>query len=132
MADVFSKKKRSAIMAAIHGKHTKPEKALKKLLRAGSIRYRSHDPSLPGTPDIVLPAQKIAVFINGCFWHGHLGCPRSKLPSTNTAFWTNKISGNMRRDRVQKRALRRLGWRVRVFWTCRKLNTFGSKLVVAV
>lgn len=79
MADVFSKKKRSAIMALVRSKHTAPEKALKKLLRASGVRYRSHYAGLPGTPDVVLPELKIAIFINGCFWHGHRGCERAVL-----------------------------------------------------
>lgn len=128
MADVFSKKKRSAIMALIRGKHTKPEVALKNLLRAGGIRYRSHYSRLPGTPDIVLLDSKVAVFINGCFWHGHKGCRRSKLPTSNVAFWTQKIIGNVRRDRRVARQLRAMGWRVKVCWTCADLARFVDGL----
>lgn len=128
MADVFSKKKRSAIMALIRGKHTKPEVALKKLLRADGIRYRSHYSGLPGTPDIILPISKVAVFINGCFWHGHKGCRRSKLPTTNIDFWTVKIAKNVKRDLAAARKLRAMGWQVRVYWTCRDLCVFASSL----
>ena len=128
MADVFSKKKRSAIMAAIRGKHTAPEIALKKCLRANGIHYRSHPPGLPGTPDIVLPESRVAVFVNGCFWHGHNGCRRSKLPTTNVEFWKLKIAKNVKRDRAAARKLRTMGWKVRVYWTCAKLLGFASKL----
>jgi DNA mismatch endonuclease (patch repair protein) len=130
MADVFSKKKRSAIMAAIHGKHTAPEKAIKKSLRASGIRYRSHASELPGTPDIILPGSKVVVFINGCFWHGHTGCRRSKLPTTNVKFWKLKITKNVKRDRIARQKLRAMGWSVRVYWTCSEMETFVRKLAV--
>lgn len=128
MADVFSKKKRSAIMAAIRGKHTAPEKALKKLLRTRGIRYRSHVSGLPGTPDVVLPESKIAIFINGCFWHGHASCKRSRLPTTNVEFWKLKIRKNMKRDKCVSRSLRAMGWKIRIYWTCMKMALFVSKL----
>ena len=128
MADVFSKKKRSTIMAAIRGKHTAPEKALKKWLRARGIRYRSHVSGLPGTPDVVLPESKVAIFINGCFWHGHTACRRSKLPTTNVEFWKLKIGKNVKRDRNASRNLRAMGWKVQIYWTCAKLESFASKL----
>lgn len=128
MADIFSKKKRSAIMASVRGKHTAPEGVIKKLLRASGFRYRSHVSSLPGTPDIILPAERIAIFVNGCFWHGHKGCRRSKLPTTNVAFWKRKISKNVTRDRAAARKLRKLGWNVRIYWTCAKTSQFESVL----
>ena len=121
MADIFSKKKRSAIMALIRNKHTAPEKALKRLLRALGVRYRSQCSRLPGTPDIVLPEAKVALFINGCFWHGHKGCRRSRLPTTNVKFWKRKIAKNVARDRAAARKLRAMGWKVRVYWTCKRL-----------
>lgn len=128
MADVFSKKKRSAIMAAVRSKHTAPEKALRKWLRASGIRYRSHASGLPGTPDIVLPESREAVFINGCFWHGHKGCRRSKLPTTNVEYWKPKIAKNVKRDLATTRKLRAMGWKVRIYWTCTKLPRFAAKL----
>ena len=128
MADVFSEKKRSAIMAAIRSKHTAPEKALKKWLKGNGIRYRSHVKRLPGTPDVVLPESKIAIFINGCFWHGHNACRRSKLPTTNVEFWKLKIRKNVKRDKIVSQKLRAMGWEVRIYWTCTKLLSFASKL----
>jgi DNA mismatch endonuclease, patch repair protein len=128
MADVFTRAKRSEIMARIKGKNTKPEIRLKKLLRAAGIRYRSHAKKLPGTPDVILPDSKAAVFVHGCFWHGHKGCRRSQLPSSNRAFWKKKITGNSLRDVKKARALRKLGWKVRVFWGCRDIAAFARTL----
>lgn len=128
MADVFTKQKRSAIMARIHGKHTSPEKRLKTLLRAAGIGYRSYAKDLPGTPDIVLRGTRVAVFINGCFWHGHLDCKRSKLPVSNVSFWRRKIQGNMRRDSAQRRRLRSQGWGVLTYWTCRRPELFAARV----
>ncbi|WP_289184492.1 DNA mismatch endonuclease Vsr, partial [uncultured Parasutterella sp.] len=75
-----------------------------------------------GHPDIVLPKRRIAIFVHGCFWHGHQNCPKSKLPSTNTEFWASKISGNIERDRLVKNTLIELGWRVLVIWQCSMKN----------
>jgi DNA mismatch endonuclease (patch repair protein) len=127
MADVFSRAKRSEIMARIKGKNTKPELRLKKLLRAAGIRYRSH-PNLPGTPDVILPDLKTAVFVHGCFWHGHKGCRRSLPPATNKAFWIKKIAGNTLRDINKARALQELGWTVKVFWECGDIVAFVNIL----
>lgn len=108
-------------MARIKGKNTKPELRLKKFLRAAKIRYRSH-PNLPGTPDVILPDLKTAVFVHGCFWHGHKGCRRSRLPGTNRTFWKDKIKGNIQRDRRNKNNLHRLGWRSISIWECMDLK----------
>jgi DNA mismatch endonuclease (patch repair protein) len=74
---------------------------------------------LPGDPDIVLKKHKKVVFVNGCFWHGHRGCKRADLPSSNCVFWKNKIAGNMKRDKQVLRDLKKLGWKSLVIWTCR-------------
>ncbi|MDE3243414.1 MAG: very short patch repair endonuclease, partial [Nitrospirota bacterium] len=73
-------------------------------------------------PDLVLTRQKVVIFTNGCFWHGHANCGRAALPSTNKAFWHTKITGNIRRDARQKRMLRKMGWRVLTFWTCKRIT----------
>ena len=83
MTDTVNKLKRSEIMSHITGKETKPEIMVRKYLFARGLRYRKNVKQLPGTPDIVLPKYKTAVFVNGCFWHGHKGCKYSHLPSTN-------------------------------------------------
>mgnify|MGYP001593010678 CR=1 FL=1 len=118
MADVFTAKKRSKIMVAIKGRGTKStEMAIRRLLRVHHISgWRSHLPGLPGTPDFVFPAHRLSLFIDGCFWHGCTKCSRNLTPSTNAAFWIQKITANRRRDRQINRRLRNLGWKVIRIW----------------
>lgn len=105
-------------MAAIRGKDTGPELAVRRMLHAMGYRYRLHRSDLPGTPDIVLPRRRKAIFVHGCFWHGHQGCPRHVIPATRREWWVAKIDGNRRRDARNIRRLRRLGWSVTVVWEC--------------
>jgi DNA mismatch endonuclease (patch repair protein) len=119
VTDVFSTKKRRAIMRRITGRNTRPERVIAALLRGLRIRFRRHAADLPGRPDFDLPGRNRAIFVHGCFWHGHPGCLRAKLPTTRAAFWRNKIDGNRRRDRRKTEALRRTGRRVMVIWQCR-------------
>lgn len=98
MADIKSKDARSYNMSRIRGKNTKPEEIVRKYLFSRGFRYRKNDKHLPGTPDIVLPKYKTAIFINGCFWHGHEGCKYFIWPQNNAEFWHNKISTNKARD----------------------------------
>lgn len=122
MADVYSKIKRSQIMASIRGKHTSPEILLARLLKELGLKFERHKKNLPGSPDVVLPRRKIALFVNGCFWHGHHNCSRATLPSTNKVFWKIKIEKNKRRDESQRRKLRKMGWSALTFWTCKPLS----------
>lgn len=122
MTDVFSKPKRSQIMARIKGKHTSPEVRLVTLLIQMGFKPERHRRDLPGSPDVILSRGKIVMFVNGCFWHGHKNCPRARLPATNILFWKTKIAKNMKRDKSQKRQLRRMGWSVLTFWTCKPLT----------
>lgn len=124
MADTVSKEKRSEIMSHVTGKETKPEIIVRKYLFARGLRYRKNVKRLPGTPDIVFPKYKTAVFVNGCFWHGHKGCKYSHLPSTNFEYWEKKIADNIERDERKKRELEGLGYRVLIIWQCQlKSNT---------
>lgn len=124
MADTVSKEKRSEIMSHVTGKETKPEIIVRKYLFARGLRYRKNAKRLPGTPDIVFPKYKTAVFVNGCFWHGHKGCRYSHLPSTNFEYWEKKIADNIERDERKKRELEGLGYRVLIIWQCQlKSNT---------
>ena len=116
-SDVFSLAKRSEVMAQIRGKNTEPEVRLRHALFALGLRYRLHVPDLPGRPDLVFPRYRAAVFINGCFWHGH-GCDLFKWPKNNRAFWRSKITGNAQRDRRVRRQLTRDGWRTLTIWEC--------------
>jgi DNA mismatch endonuclease, patch repair protein len=118
VTDIVPTEKRSEMMAGIRGKDTKPEMRVRKALFAGGYRYRLHRKDLPGTPDIVLPGRRVAIFVNGCFWHGHSGCSLAKVPGTRTDFWKEKFENNRQRDRVAAEALRVAGWRVLVVWEC--------------
>jgi DNA mismatch endonuclease (patch repair protein) len=105
-------------MASIRGVDTTPEITLRAFLRRSGFRIRLHAPSLPGKPDITVPGCGAAVFVNGCFWHGHRNCKRAALPATRLAFWRKKIASNCRRDRRNKAALQKLGWHVITVWQC--------------
>ena len=111
-------------MSHVTGKETKPEIIVRKYLFARGLRYRKNVKRLPGTPDIVFPKYKTAVFVNGCFWHGHKGCKYSHLPSSNFEYWEKKIADNIERDERKKRELEGLGYRVLIIWQCQlKSNT---------
>lgn len=126
MADVFSREKRSAIMSRIHGTDTEPELRVRKQLFSMGFRYRLHYAKLPGKPDIVLPKHKKAIFVHGCFWHGHPDCKRAKPPSSNVEFWRAKIGRTVERDRKNLELLTTLGWKVLTIWACETTN--GSLL----
>ena len=131
MADVFSRKKRSEIMSKIRGTDTGPEKAVRKILFSKGYRFRTNVKGLPGTPDIVLKKWKTVIFVNGCFWHGHSAreCRNATIPKTNRSFWVEKISGNKKRDHLNERRLRKLGWHVLRIWECQvKKGSFDSLL----
>src|SRR5690606_14892784 len=97
MADIFTAAQRSAHMSRILGKNTKPEMAIRQGLHGRGFRYSLHRRDLPGTPDIVLRKYNAVIFVNGCFWHGHM-CPLGKLPATRVEWWREKIEGNRARD----------------------------------
>ena len=105
-------------MGRVRQKGTHPEIEVRKLIYAMGFRYRLHVKALPGTPDLVFRKSKAIIFVHGCFWHLHQGCSKGRLPSSNTAFWTLKLSRNVARDAEQQRMLRREGWRILVFWEC--------------
>lgn len=114
-------------MSRIRSANTKPEERMRKALFAAGFRYRKNDRRYPGSPDIVLPKYRTAIFINGCFWHGHTGCRYFVWPESNGDFWREKISRNMERDRQNCAALRAQGWNVIVVWECElKKALFGS------
>jgi len=114
MADKFSKEVRSRIMSSIRGKNTKPEVAVRRLLWQNGKRYRIHDSSVFGTPDISNKSKNVVVFIDGCFWHGCSRC--YKEPKSNTEFWRNKISRNRKRRKLVKTQLRKEGIIILQFW----------------
>ena len=118
MADIMTKEERSIRMSRIHSTSTKPEIKLRSALWRFGFRYRINDKKLPGKPDIVLPKYRTVIFIHGCFWHGHKGCPTSHIPDTNTDFWTVKITRNQERDQEVWRQLEAKGWFVIIVWEC--------------
>ena len=117
MADRVTQTVRSQMMSAVRGKDTRPERAVRSVLFAAGYRYRLHRRDLPGAPDIVLPRLRTAVFVHGCFWHGH-ECPRGRRPTSNIEFWNRKLDSNIARDRQNQATLRAAGWNVEVIWQC--------------
>ncbi len=118
MADVFSPGQRSAVMRAVKSTNTAPELAVRRAAHALGLRFRLQRPDLPGKPDLVFPRLKAALFVHGCFWHGH-GCARgARMPATNRDYWLGKIGRNRARDEATLAALKRLGWNTHVIWEC--------------
>lgn len=109
---------RSEVMARVRSKDTTPELTVRRAIHAAGFRFRLHRKTLPGSPDLVFSSRSIAVFVNGCFWHGH-SCEDGKRPSSNVEYWNRKIGRNVVRDQANYRALRRMGWKPIVIWTCR-------------
>jgi DNA mismatch endonuclease (patch repair protein) len=105
-------------MRAVGQANTGAELRVRRVLHALGYRFRLHRKDLPGTPDIVLPKYKAVVFVHGCFWHRHAGCHKSTIPKSNLEYWQAKFSGNVARDRENRRQLRALGWRTLVIWEC--------------
>lgn len=118
MADHLNKERRSWNMSRIRSKNTKPEMLLRSSLHRMGYRFRVCVKDLPGKPDIVLPKYKTVIFVHGCFWHRHKGCKKCTMPSTNSQFWNNKFSLNVKRDKRIMIGLKALGWRVIVIWEC--------------
>ncbi len=118
-------------MSRISGKDTQPELVVRSLLHSMGYRYRLHRKDLPGKPDITLPKHKKVIFVHGCFWHGHNNCPRSKRPTSNVEFWSNKLDKNIARDREVIKKLTDSGWDVLVIWSCEvnELHTLRNKLL---
>lgn len=106
------------MMSRIRGKNSRPELALRRQLFAAGYRFRLHRGDLPGSPDIVLPKHQAAVFVHGCFWHRHDGCPKTTTPSSNVRFWQTKFISNVKRDEMAIERLVLLGWRIAVVWEC--------------
>lgn len=109
---------RSRIMRAVKGKDTTPELLIRHLAHRLGYRFRLHRADLPGKPDVVFPSRHKAVFVHGCFWHGHDCARGSRVPKSNTVYWRNKIARNRTRDAASLKALQKAGWCVLVIWEC--------------
>ena len=136
MSDVLTPQQRHRCMSHIRSKATKPEILVRKWLWAHEYRYRLNVKSVPGKPDIVMRKYRTAIFVNGCFWHGHEGCKQFVLPKTNTEFWQNKIDSNRARDQKNYDTLINAGWQVIVLWQCKltkqELEPTMQSVVVAL
>ncbi|WP_230532198.1 very short patch repair endonuclease [Microvirga roseola] len=125
MVDRIDKARRSALMGRIRAKNTSPELAVRRAAHAAGLRFRLHRKDLPGRPDLVFPRYRLVVFVHGCFWHRHQGCPKCTDPKTNAEFWSAKLAANVERDARIEQELRSLGWRVEIIWEC-ETRTPGS------
>jgi DNA mismatch endonuclease, patch repair protein len=117
MTDRLDPDRRRRLMQQVKGKNTLPEKSVRSLLHKMGYRFRLHRMDLPGTPDIVLPVRRVALFVHGCYWHGH-GCRIGKLPKSRLDYWGPKIDANRARDGRKENALAAAGWLVAVVWQC--------------
>jgi DNA mismatch endonuclease (patch repair protein) len=132
MADIVDKSTRSRMMSGIRGTNTKPEVFLRKALHAEGFRFRIHVRTLPGTPDIVLPKWNTVIQVHGCYWHRHVGCSKTTMPSSNVNFWTKKFADNVKRDAKALAELHVLGWRTAIVWECAILKHQDSELLQQV
>jgi DNA mismatch endonuclease (patch repair protein) len=116
--DVFDEATRSAVMRRVKGRDTTPELKVRRALTALGARYRLQRADLPGKPDIVMPGRRLAIFVHGCFWHGHDCARGSRVPKANRDYWVGKVERNRARDARSREALAALGWRVETIWEC--------------
>ncbi|HZZ34048.1 MAG TPA: DNA mismatch endonuclease Vsr [Phenylobacterium sp.] len=131
MTDVYSSEKRSAVMRRVKGKDTSPELAVRKALTKLGARYRLHRADLPGKPDIVMPGRKLALFVHGCFWHGHDCARGARVPKQNRDYWVGKVDRNRARDANSREALAALGWGVETIWECELKDAAGLVATLA-
>jgi DNA mismatch endonuclease (patch repair protein) len=118
MTDLFDPVQRSAVMRAVKSRDTAPELAVRRAAHALGLRFRLQRTDLPGKPDLVFPARRLALFVHGCFWHGHDCLRGARMPKTNRAYWESKIGRNVARDAAASAALKQLGWTPRTIWEC--------------
>ena len=116
--DHLSQEARSANMSRVRSSDTGPELKVRRLAHSMGLRFRLKRRDLPGTPDLVFPRYRLALFVHGCFWHRHAGCARSTVPKTRVSFWTKKFEKNIMRDKRVLQDLEELGWHVLIIWEC--------------
>jgi DNA mismatch endonuclease (patch repair protein) len=118
VTDVYSGEKRSAVMRRVKGRNTTPEMTVRRALTGLGAGYRLHRKDLPGSPDIVMPGRRLALFVHGCFWHGHDCARGARVPKANRDYWVAKVARNRVRDEASRIALEAAGWRVETIWEC--------------
>lgn len=118
MPDNHTPEVRSYNMSRIRSENTKPEEIVRKYLFSKGLRFRKNDKRYPGHPDVVLPKYKTIIFVNGCFWHMHDGCPDFVWPKSNPEYWKPKLTKNKQRDYKNIDTLQSLGWKVITIWEC--------------
>jgi DNA mismatch endonuclease (patch repair protein) len=120
--DTLTKEQRSEIMRRVGRENTKPELAVRSVAHALGYRYRLHCKKLFGSPDIVFTRKRKAIFVHGCFWHGHENCRLARTPKNNSEYWIQKVIKNKERDRRVIRDLSEIGWTILVIWECETRN----------
>src|SRR5579859_919638 len=116
--DFLTPEKRSRLMSRVRGANTRPELAVRQIVRQLGYKFRVNHPSLPARPDLVFPLTRKVILVHGCFWHRHYRCPKATMPKTRRAFWRRKFEQNKMRDQAKLRQLRRLGWEALILWEC--------------
>ena len=129
--DVYDKTKRSAVMARVKSRDTKPELLLRKILTSLGARYRLQRKDLPGKPDVAMPGRRLVFFVHGCFWHGHDCARGSRVPKANRDYWLAKVARNKARDTASLAALAAAGWRVETIWECEMKDAEALKARLA-
>ncbi len=132
MVDKISKERRSKNMSKIRSKNTSIEIHVRKWLYSKGFRYRINDKRFIGKPDIILPKYKVAIFIHGCFWHGHGVCRYSHIPKSRVEYWNEKIEKNIERDKRNIYALKEIGWKVIIIWECQIKTRFEETMNILV
>src|SRR5258708_4206883 len=117
MPEKFSREQRSAIMRRVRSADTGPELRVRRMIHHLGLRFRLHDKTLPGKPDLVFAGRMQVIFVHGCYWHQH-SCAESKRPATNKRYWNKKLDRNVERDKMNLRLLRGQGWKVLTVWEC--------------
>lgn len=120
--DRVSRHVRSANMRSVRSRDTKPELAVRRTAHRLGYRFRLHRKDLPGSPDLVFPRLRLALFVHGCFWHRHAGCPKATIPRSNAEFWERKFEANVTRDARAMAALAGSSWRAEIVWECETVN----------
>ena len=116
--DRLTPQRRSWLMAQVKSKHTSPELRVRSAAHSLGLRFRLHRKDLPGSPDLVFVKSKTALFVHGCFWHRHPHCAKASTPKSRVEFWAGKFDANVKRDKRNRRDLRKLGWKVLTIWEC--------------